>query len=545
MITPRFAVRQDHANVFVTIFAAHIRAQALEFDVDEYQFKFFASPYYLRLTFPGKVVEDESSTASLDASTGQISVTLAKQTPGEYFENLDLLSSLLATKRQRDHGLPNTTAADRKARPLIEDIVEGNAAASCTSEEQLAILQDEDFDWEISQTPISGDNDTSLLLTNVAYGFNNQYTGILAHAHDCGNDINVVPDPERMTIDQRRANRIATEDAKFDESYYIDNYINDEDILSLIRYKTRFFKILRGIQKAKAGVIRTDLPAIRPASCAHEEQPTDGIELPQLSEAVEAWAEFTDKESAAMLDLPRKTHLVSDHQSIYLGLVDILFAYSLDHRINLGDSTVESPWTIGAVSSTLSTLEQFSALRPTIVACFRRALAYPLYRNWDLCEKVLEDVYVLFKLGLRAILKVLLDIKLMFDHHDAYYVYSKLYLDDYCVWLQTSATDKAIKSLAHKLHHFELEKDELGWHLEDFEDLALQTSESEGEEVESNEALADFGSSLPVPADHQELEHASGCLSEIVIPGSSSAIANDGQEASGAIKKKPLIEILD
>ncbi|KAJ2412369.1 hypothetical protein GGI10_003721 [Coemansia sp. RSA 2530] len=545
MITPRFTVRQDHANVFITIFAAHIRAQALEFDVDEYQFKFFASPYYLRLTFPGKVAEDESSTASLDASTGQILVTLAKQTPGESFENLDLLSSLLATKRQRDHRLSNTTADDRKARPLIEDIAEGSAAASFTSEEQLAILQDEDFDWEISQTPAAGDDDTSLLLANASYGFNSQYMGILANAHDCGNDINAVPDPERMTADQRQANRVATEDAKFDESYYIDNYINDEDILPLIRHKTRFFKILRGLQKAKAGATMADLPATRLASSTHEERLADDIESPLSSEPIEAWTEFTDKEKAAMLDLPRKTHLVSDRQPIYLGLVDILFAYSLDHRINLGDATVESPWTIGAVSATLSNLEQFSALRSTIVACFRRALAYPLYRNWDLCEKVLEDVYVLFKLGLRAILKVLLDIKLMFDHHDVYYVYSKLYLDDYCVWLQTSATDRAIKSLARELHHFELEKDELGWHLEDFEDLALQTSESEGEEVEGGEALADFGDSPSVSDGQQELGQASGSLSEIVIPGSSSAVTKDGSEANGASKKKPLIEILD
>ncbi|KAJ2390441.1 hypothetical protein H4S02_001860, partial [Coemansia sp. RSA 2611] len=331
MITPRFTVRQDHANVFITIFAAHIRAQALEFDVDEYQFKFFASPYYLRLTFPGKVAEEESSTASLDASTGQILVTLAKQTPGESFENLDLLSSLLATKRQRDHRLSNTTADDRKARPLIEDIAEGSAAASFTSEEQLAILQDEDFDWEISQTPAAGDDDTSLLLANASYGFNSQYMGILANAHDCGNDINAVPDPERMTADQRQANRVATEDAKFDESYYIDNYINDEDILPLIRHKTRFFKILRGLQKAKAGATMADLPATRLASSTHEERLADDIESPLSSEPIEAWTEFTDKEKAAMLDLPRKTHLVSDRQPIYLGLVDILFAYSLDH----------------------------------------------------------------------------------------------------------------------------------------------------------------------------------------------------------------------
>ncbi|KAJ2890400.1 hypothetical protein IWW38_004155, partial [Coemansia aciculifera] len=338
MITPRFNVRQDHGHVYVTIHAAHVRAQTLEFDVDEYQFKFYASPYYLRLTFPGKVVEDDSSAASFDASEGQISVTLAKQTPGEVFENLDLLSSLLATKRERDLGMSN--AADRQARPLIEDIAGDNSTtASLTSEDQLAILRDEEFDWEIPQTIADdGDSLSVLLLAMSSYGFNNQYSGFLAHAHDSGNDINAVPDPEHMTLEQRRANRIASEDAKFDESYYIDNYLNDEDISPLIHYKTRYFKILRCIQKAKPVAI---LPQ------------NDHPEAAQPGDTAESWTDFTDIENDTMLNLPRKKHLVSDRQAIYLGLVDILFAYSLDHRINLGESNVESLWTTGAVSSTL------------------------------------------------------------------------------------------------------------------------------------------------------------------------------------------------
>ncbi|KAJ1894224.1 hypothetical protein LPJ66_005320, partial [Kickxella alabastrina] len=168
--------------------------------------------------------------------------------------------------------------------------------------------------------------------------------------------------------------------------------------------------------------------------------------------------------------------------AVYLGLVDIVFAYSLDQRANLGESTVESAWAVGAVSPSLSNLEQFTTLQSVLVGCFRRGLAYPLYRNWELCEKALEDVYVVFKLGRRALLKTMLQVKELFDKHDVFYVYSKIFLDDYCVWLQTQASDKAIRSLAHKLHSFEVEKDDIGWNLDAFEDLALQTSESEAEE---------------------------------------------------------------
>lgn len=81
-------------------------------------------------------------------------------------------------------------------------------------------------------------------------------------------------------------------------------------------------------------------------------------------------------------------------------------------------------------------IQQFTTLKDVVTACFRRALAYPLYRHFGLCDKVLQDVYILFKLGKRAILKALLETKYLFDHHDVYYVYSKIWLDDFCVWIQ-------------------------------------------------------------------------------------------------------------
>jgi protein SHQ1 len=71
-----------------------------------------------------------------------------------------------------------------------------------------------------------------------------------------------------------------------------------------------------------------------------------------------------------------------------------------------------------------------------LIACIRRSLTYPLYRHWGLAQKVIRDVYVLFRLGKRALLRALLAMKHMFDHHDVYYIYSKLYIDDYCIWIQ-------------------------------------------------------------------------------------------------------------
>jgi protein SHQ1 len=37
-------------------------------------------------------------------------------------------------------------------------------------------------------------------------------------------------------------------------------------------------------------------------------------------------------------------------------------------------------------------------------------------------------------------------------------------------------SDKAIRSLAHKLHHIKIPKEKVGWELETLEHLALETS---------------------------------------------------------------------
>ncbi|KAJ2786159.1 hypothetical protein GGI15_001685 [Coemansia interrupta] len=471
MITPRFSVEQDEARVYVKIHAPHVRAQTVEFDVDEDQFKFYASPYYLRLTFPGKVVEDETSSASFDAASGDISVSLAKQVHGEKFENLDLLTSLLATRREKL--AEASQGKERVRRPIIEEI-----GAAISAEDQMAIMNDEDFDWELPQNVLDSASEP-LVISQTKYGFNEQYSGFLTHVHSTANEINEVDDPENASAEERRQGRVAAEDAKFDDGYYMDNYVNDEDIQPLIQYKTEYYLALRKIQKhsKQAGAEDTTIPSAG-------------------SDKDAVWGEFTESEQKTMLDLPRKTHMISNRQAVYLGLVDILFAYALDYRINVGEPTVESAWAIGAVSSSLSNLEQFSSLQSVIVACFRRGLSYPLYRNWELCEKALEDVYTILKLGRRAILKCMLQIKDIFDKHDVYYIYSKIFLDDYCVWLQTAASEKAMRSLAHKLRGFEVEKDSTGWKLDHLEDLALESSESEAESEEEADAVASTGDGL-------------------------------------------------
>lgn len=121
--------------------------------------------------------------------------------------------------------------------------------------------------------------------------------------------------------------------------------------------------------------------------------------------------------------------------------------------------------------------------------------------------KVLQDVYVILKLGRRGILRALLTVKGVLDHDDVYYVYSKIFLEDYCVWIQ-GASEKVIRTLAHEVHHFQPNKSELEWHLEELETLAKEapeedngTSQDDADDSDSDDTSSDGDTSSEEDSD--------------------------------------------
>ncbi|KAF9996638.1 hypothetical protein BGZ80_002272 [Entomortierella chlamydospora] len=596
MITPTFTVSQEEDSVTVVIKAPHIKTQNVDFEVDGAVFKFNVKPYFLRLTFPGNVVDDERATATYNVGAGELTVVLPKGTPGEHFPDLDMLTKLLVRK--------SDLAEKQIKKPLIEVVSSGD-----TLEGTEKIEKDEEFDWEMPQEI------KQEIFSEVRYGFNNKYSGFFTHVQETANDVLDVFDPEHATMEMRRENRIQRENDKFDDEYYMSEFMNEEEIQHLLKYKTQWWNELRNIQKAEKDASnkkdkKSHTPATgdstkkqeripqpsTPASksftstllSSHSQPSTPSIfhivkddseesssshvdsfglkevssrsisnkitesnqggnlildlepstasahealtsEKPLIDESepikhlsgqsiaiidpskpsVDSQLEdnmadmnisgsdsavgakpFSSKEQELMRDLPRREYILENAKSTYLSLVDILFAYSYDLRVSEGDRTVETAWTICKLSPSIAALEQFTTLKETLIASFRRALAYPLNRNWNLAMKVLQDVYVIFKLGRRGILRALLAIKEILDHDDIYYIYSKMFIEDYCVWIQ-SASEQVIRTLAHELHHFHLEKSELGWHLEELENLAKEAPELEEEEEDEEETSED------------------------------------------------------
>jgi protein SHQ1 len=149
---------------------------------------------------------------------------------------------------------------------------------------------------------------------------------------------------------------------------------------------------------------------------------------------------FDDKEREALLSLPNKEHLISDHRPILLSLVDIIFGYCYDCRMTEGDSNVESPWTISILSPTLSWFEAWDGKedppKAVMTAAVRRSLIYPYCRFLGLSTTLLKDVLRIMGRGRRAVLKALLASRAVMEKSDTHYMLNKFYLDDYVIWVQ-------------------------------------------------------------------------------------------------------------
>ncbi|KAI9253810.1 SHQ1 protein-domain-containing protein [Phascolomyces articulosus] len=469
MITPTFSVDQDENAVIITINTPYVRAQDVDLHVQGNEFRFFLKPYFLRLYFPGNIIEDDDSNAKYDLSSGKFHVRITKETKGEHFADLDLLSKLLARRGEE----PSESKKQKK--PLIE-VIGGDDHVQDEERKSEDIQEAIDYNWELPQ-----ELPTTELLTSASYGFNNQYRGYFTHVQETMNEINDISDPEKSTAESRRRERYEAEGSKFDEDYYAMDFVNDEEIQHVMQFKTIWHKELRRVQKNAKEQQSKVAPLIQEVDASESVDGLLDMKSLKITDSAESLIKFTEKEQAMMRDLPKKEFLLSNEKVTYLGLVDLLFAYSYNHRIFEGEDSVESVWCVGKISPTIACLEQFTTLKEVLIACYRRSLAYPLYRNFALCEKLLQDVYILMRLGKRAILKVLLNMKDLFDHHDVYYVYSKIWLDDYCVWIQHSS-DHVLRTLAHELHHFSITKNEIEWELEEIENIASEMQNSQNAE---------------------------------------------------------------
>ncbi|CAK5264920.1 unnamed protein product [Mycena citricolor] len=451
MITPRFECSQTPNTVVINIYCPSVRAADVEIHVDDTLFSLHLNPYFLRLTLPHPVLEDDDSSAKYDAGTGYLTVTLAKANPGQDFPDLDLLSKLLAprpatqTQPPQIEVLGDDDGGEEVERHLdeVEDLTARTDALSLEREE---ILRAAENDWQLPQQVPSDDYPISMTLTH-PYGFLSRYGGYFKHAQHTENEINELGgQAETLSLRERRSRRVQHENAKWDEEHYMADYADDEYIQELVHW-------------------------VNPRT-----QNTESFE-------------FSDQEKAALLNLPRREYLSDEAQTrnLYLSLTTILFAAAYEARTTQGDPTPESAWTICILTPIFSALDgppystdpPSSDLIATLVQSYRRSLSFPLFRSFALAEKCRSDVAALFKQGKRAILRCLLETKHILEHHEVNYVYSKIWVEDFCVWVQSCADEATLQDLGRELQSSQISKALIGWDLEELESAALEVQERE------------------------------------------------------------------
>ncbi|CCH62181.1 hypothetical protein TBLA_0G02410 [Henningerozyma blattae CBS 6284] len=452
MITPKFDINQDEEYIYIKIKISNIRfsAAGLELVVQENLVIFHLSPYYLRLRFPHNLVDDERAKAEYKASDESIDVQLPKEIKGQYFEDLDLPTKLLA--REGDilgaDAIEQSTKNDdsKKKGPLIQEIRNSDSSNNISTSENIASLG-ETYNWEIEQNYNNEEvSDTNILKTK--YGFNDSYDSIISVSVARGNDINELESPEHTNPNDRVKDRLKKEDIKFDSDYYLYEYM-------LEKYGSEEDIEINGLKKLLNFTPPLAKQYLKWYSKANKTNNDSESDMP---------INFTDEEKSQMQNnLPKKSYLVNDTKMLYVMLINLLFSYMFEQLENEGTHTVESPWTIGKLTPQFAFLDQklilddslssnLSIIKVAIVTSIRRSLSYTLHRNFNLSMKALNFVYYILRGGKRLIIRCLLDIHEIFRIHDVYYVYNKIFLDDLCSWFISDGNSNVIKSLALEFH---------------------------------------------------------------------------------------------
>jgi protein SHQ1 len=338
-------------------------------------------------------------------------------------------------------------ASGAATRTLVEEIGATNlgldtecaeGASSNTAEREEPEGAD-DIDWYTEQV-VPSEAECSLL-GNPKYGFALQKSGLSGKLLAEFGELLELSDPDSISSSEKKQQRIAFETEHFCADHYLaDKYDNDE-IEEIINYQPWWYK--------------------QCADCKLSQEAKD-----------------------LMLKLPKKKYLIDKEvlPCVYFSLVDIIFAYAFNHRTLFGENNAVSGWTMAKLARTLCWLDTFTSLQDVIVSCFRRALIFPLHRNWDVCIKVLEDVQTLFAGGKKPLLKCLLDVYSCMVVSDPHYVFNDLYITDYCVWIQSAKSSK-LESLAHALKSVVVKKSDLDLEIEELEHAAELVLKEQGEGV--------------------------------------------------------------
>lgn len=413
MLIPRFSLSQTSTHLSISIRCPYVKFSSgkdengVEVDLlSGNDFYFACKPYYLHLYLPGRVIDKDQLDYRYDLETSSFCFTYAKENPNEHFENLDMLTRLLHQdeKKKKNNGI--------KTNQIEEIDVQTNEDEDEDDDEPLwNQMRQMEINDQVKEEPV--------ISSSIYYGFNQQYKEVFSSFDSEYLLIFDNPSPDTLSMSSIRLSRLEKENEDFNLEHFLADKDEFDDEKTILDYS---------------------------------------IDLDD---------ELTDEDRDDLKNLKYKQFLIDDPIPIYLGLIDLLYAFVYDQRITQGDPCCESPWNIQKVSSTLSWFETFTDLPSVLIASARRTLTYPLIRSMKLVKKCFEDVQKIFLQDKRMILKCLLKMRRLFLDEEHRYLLNTLYLNDYCLWIQTDCQKKWLESLADAMKHWI--KDEFNENLLEFD----------------------------------------------------------------------------
>lgn len=283
-----------------------------------------------------------------------------------------------------------------------------------------------DLDELVKQEEIDWDSPQIIHVPSLEkkYGFNLGYSGLGLEFESVSREMLEIENIDSIHTDFKHSLH-TRQDEKFDLDYFLED-LNDGVPLEIKEFKSEYAILLQNIQKG----ISTEI--------------LNGRDIVDLG------------------NMKSRDFLLDNPVQIYLGLVDLMFSFSYNYLINVGEDNSESAWNLVKVSGTLSCFVQFDSLQEVVISCFRSSLSWPLLRRFDFSSRVLKHTAILFKLGKKGIAKALLEMKRILEGDDRCFTISQIWINDYIAWIQSkTCSEKTISSLSSKLNHFEIQEDDL------------------------------------------------------------------------------------
>ncbi|XP_017144418.1 protein SHQ1 homolog [Drosophila miranda] len=275
------------------------------------------------------------------------------------------------------------------------------------------------------QLQLEGNERIYKLTNHFGYGYASKYSGP-PDISDVDKSTCRVLEPHRLSPIQRLQDRIVDEMKRFSRDQYKMNFVElqvPSGHQNPLRFKPKIFET--SMTQEQAHLLHNLSREALQKQQKDEERGDDDSPLERLRQ-----------------------------KEIDCGLISIVLAICYDVRTTNNDPTCESAWTRSILCPLFCYYEQFDNYRDVVVAFLRRAITYPLFRNFELGRQCVRDAIEVLKGGRNWLINQLLLTHQQFASGEpCRESYNTYYLEDYISYVTNAnvCSDEHLHLLARNV----------------------------------------------------------------------------------------------